>query len=551
MLLRLNPIPDSNHEAGMSRKVITNPILKGFNPDPSICRVGKDFYLATSTFEWYPGIQIHHSRDLANWRLISRPLDGERLLDMTGVPDSCGVWAPCLTHADGQFWLAYTVVNRFDGNFKDTHNFLVTSPDIHGPWSDPVYLNSSGFDPSLFHDRDGRKWWLNMVWDHRPDRSFFNGILAQEYDHARQKLLGEPHYIFRGTELDRTEGPHLYRIGEYCYLITAEGGTGYDHAVTVARSRDVTGPYEPDPNGPVLTARDHPEWPLQRTGHGDLVQLEDGSWYLVFLCSRRSERLPHSPMGRETAIQPVEFTDDGWIRLAHGGVLAELEIAAPDLPRFEVTPPVEHDDFDEPELDIVYQWLRTPRADAFCSLRERPGHLRLYGMESPGNWYRQALVARRQTDPVFVAETSLEFDPTSFQNLAGLILYYNASKFHYLFVSRDEQVGKYIGIMSCQADPGLETIYPFDEPKIPLPDGVAIRLRMQVDHEKLRFSWSAADEDWRELPVVLDVRYLTDQAGREGGEQFTGTFIGLCAHDLTGQRTPADFDYLAVRPGAG
>lgn len=531
----------------MSHEKIANPVLKGFNPDPSICRVGKDFYLATSTFEWYPGIQIHHSRDLANWQLISRPLNSERLLDMTGVPDSCGVWAPCLTNADGQFWLAYTVVNRFDGNFKDTHNFLVTARDIHGPWSDPVHLNSSGFDPSLFHDRDGRKWWLNMVWDHRPDRSFFNGILAQEYDHDRQGLRGEPRYIFRGTGLDCTEGPHLYRIGGYYYLVTAEGGTGYGHAVTVARSRDVTGPYEPDPNGPLVTARDHPDWPLQRTGHGDLVQLEDGNWYLVFLCSRRSERLPHSPMGRETAIQPVEFTDDGWIRLVHGGVLPQLEITAPDLPAFEVTPPIEQDDFDEPELDIAYQWLRTPRPDAFSSLKDRPGHLRLYGMESPGSWFRQALIARRQTDPVFVAETSLDFNPTSFQNLAGLILYYNASKFHYLFVSRDEQAGKYIGIMSCQADPGLETVYPVDEPKIPVPEGLAIRLRMQVDHEQLRFSWSAGEEGWRELPVVLDVRYLTDQAGREEGEQFTGAFIGLCAHDLTGQRTPADFDYLAVR----
>mgnify|MGYP002064545155 CR=1 FL=1 len=163
----------------------------------------------------------------------------------------------------------------------------------------------------------------------------------------------------------------------------------------------------------------------------------------------------------------------------------------------------------------------------------------------------QALIARRQTDPVFTAETSLDFDPASFQNLAGLILYYNASKFHYLFVSRDEHVGKYLGIMSCQADFSLETVYPLGNSKIPLPDGVAIRLRMQVDHEQLRFSWSIGDEGWQELPVVLDVRYLTDQAGQEEGEQFTGTFIGLCAHDLTGQRTPADFDYLAVRPGKG
>ena len=149
--------------------MIRNPILPGFNPDPSICRVGDDYYIATSTFEWYPGVQIHHSRDLVNWRLVTRPLDRAAQLDMRGNPDSGGVWAPCLSHADGRFWLVYTDVKRLDGNFKDAHNYIVTAPAIEGPWSDPTYVNSSGFDPSLFHDDDGRKWFVNMVWDHRMD----------------------------------------------------------------------------------------------------------------------------------------------------------------------------------------------------------------------------------------------------------------------------------------------------------------------------------------------------------------------------------------------
>ena len=135
--------------------MITNPILPGFNPDPSICRVGEDYYIATSTFEWYPGVQIHHSRDLVNWTLVKRPLDRASQLDMRGNPDSCGIWAPCLSHADGLFWLVYTDVKRYSG-FKDTHNYIVTAPSIDGPWSDPIHINSSGFDPSLFHDTDGR-----------------------------------------------------------------------------------------------------------------------------------------------------------------------------------------------------------------------------------------------------------------------------------------------------------------------------------------------------------------------------------------------------------
>ncbi len=140
-----------------------------FNPDPSICRVGDDYYIATSTFEWCPGVQIHHSRDLVNWRLVTRPLDRATQLDMRGEPDSGGIWAPCLSHADGKFWLVYTDVKRLEGAFKDAHNSIVTAPAIEGPWSDPTYVNSSGFDPSLFHDDDGRKWFLNMVWDHRND----------------------------------------------------------------------------------------------------------------------------------------------------------------------------------------------------------------------------------------------------------------------------------------------------------------------------------------------------------------------------------------------
>ena len=206
--------------------MVENPILRGFHPDPSICRVGDDYYIATSTFEWYHGIRIHHSRDLANWRLAAQPLNRPALLDLEGVPDSCGVWAPCLTWQDGLFYLLYTVVRRFDGNFKDTHNYLATCASVDGDWSVPVFLNSSGFDPSLYHAPDGRKWVLNMIWDHRPDRTFFGGICLQEYAPSERRQVGERALIFEGTEHDCTEGPHLYRYGDNHYLLTAEAGTG-------------------------------------------------------------------------------------------------------------------------------------------------------------------------------------------------------------------------------------------------------------------------------------------------------------------------------------
>ena len=192
----------------------SNPILKGFNPDPSILRVDDDYYIATSTFEWYPGVQIHHSKDLVNWRLISQPLNRVDLLDMRGNPDSTGIWAPCLSHCDGKFYLIYTDVKRHDGSFKDAHNYLTTCDIIDGKWSVPIYLNSSGFDPSLFH-HEGRKWLLNMVWDHRPGKNPFGGIHLQEYCSQSKQLVGPVHNIFTGTAMGFTEAPHIYVYNDY------------------------------------------------------------------------------------------------------------------------------------------------------------------------------------------------------------------------------------------------------------------------------------------------------------------------------------------------
>ena len=526
---------------------IRNPILPGFNPDPSICRVGDDYYIATSTFEWYPGIRIYHSRDLCHWQLVSRPLNREGLLNMVGNPDSGGVWAPCLSWSDGLFYLLFTDVKRLDGSFKDTHNYLTTCEFIDGEWAEPVYLNSSGFDPSIFHDDDGRKWYVNMVWDHRPDRSRFAGIVLQEYSPERKVLLGERKLIFEGSGLDCTEGPHLYKRDGYYYLITAEGGTGYEHSVTMARSRSIGGPYELDPSGPVLTSSHDPEWPLQRAGHADLVETQQGEMYMVHLVSRPLPGTRLSPLGRETAIQKLEYTGDGWFRLSQGHVLPQLEVDAPDLARSEVAPEIEHDDFDETKLNPVYQWLRTPWPEEFMSLRDSPGSLRLYGMESPGSRFRQALVARRQTAFKVEATTRVQFYPDSFQQLAGLILYYNSTKFHYLYISSDQAIGRHIGMMSCEANPKLHVEYPTKDELVALPDTGDIYLRANVEGAKLVFSWSLEGEAWSELPVALEMGLLSDECGVDDRVDFTGTFIGLCCNDITGARCHADFEFFSVR----
>ena len=531
----------------MAASGICNPILPGFNPDPSICRVGDDHYIATSTFEWYPGVRIHHSRDLRNWRLASRPLDRPELLNMLGTPDSCGVWAPCLSFCDGRFYLVFTDVKRYDGNFKDTHNYLTTCESIDGAWSNPVHLNSSGFDPSLFHDDDGRKWYLNIVWDHRPGHNRFAGIALQEYSPTHQRLIGERRIIFTGTELGCTEGPHLYKRGGYYYLIAAEGGTGYNHAVTMARSRSIEGPYELDPSGPVITSRHDSAWPLQRAGHADLVETRDGELFMVHLASRPLPGTRLSPLGRETAIQNLEYTDDGWFRLANGHVLPQLEIEPPALPTGKRATELEHDDFNRMQLDPDYQWLRTPWPGEFMSLGERPGWLRLYGMESPGSRYRQALVARRVTALRCRATTCVEFRPGNFQQLAGLIVYYNSSKFHYLYLSTQAGIGRHLGIMSCEAEATLDVVYPLGDQPVSLSGNGRVFLRADIDEGNLVFSWSMDGAAWTALDCTLDMRLLSDEYGGDSRIQFTGTFIGLCCNDLTGARQHADFDYFELR----
>ncbi len=513
----------------------TELILRGFNPDPSILRVGEDYYVATSTFEWWPGVQIHHSRNLKTWRLVARPLNRIDLLDLRGVPDSCGVWAPCLSWCEGKFWLVYTIVTRFDGAFKDTHNYVTTCETVDGHWSRRVYLNSSGFDPSLFHADDGRKWLVNMVWDHRPQRTPFGGIEMREYSPAQAQLVGEAKRIFAGTALGCTEGPHLYQHGGWTYLVTAEGGTGYNHAVTVARSRSLQGPFEPDPAGPVI--KSHQGSPLQRAGHASLVTTPQGELYMAHLCSRPLPDRPRSPMGRESALTGVSLVD-GWLRATdQDDAVAPAPVAEDRIHRF-----------DGAELDEEFQWLRTPHAEDVFSLTERPGRLRLRGRDSLGSLYTQALLARRQTEFAYEAETELEFEPENFQQMAGLAAYYNGHKHHYLYISRDEGLGKHLAIMSCNGDLKLASTFPLGRALVPLSVG-PVKLRMTLRFETLQFSWSSEGRPWSDIGPPLDASLLSDEAGKGEGANFTGAFVAVCAQDVSGQAWPADFTYLRYRTG--
>ncbi len=532
---------------------IQNPVLKGFNPDPSICRVGCDLYIATSTFEWYPGVQIHHSNDLANWTLASRPLSRLSQLDMRGNPDSCGVWAPCLSHCKGKFYLIYTDTKFYQGDHKVCHNYLATAENIEGPWSEPTYLNSSGFDASLFHDDNGKKWLLNAEWDHRPESSrrdkrpskYFSGILLQEYSESEQKLVGPIHNIYKGTVAGLVEGPHLYKRDGYYYLLTAEGGTFYAHTAGFARSSQVEGPYESDPEGNFLTSYGYQQTSIRRAGHACMSDTDDGEWVLAHLCSRPLAHRGRSILGRETSLQKLEINTDGWPRLATGKVYPEETVTFNGDAIQNLNLIDEYDDFSGEELRNVYQTLRQPLGEDVVSLREYPNKLRLVGKEFIGSLYEQALVARRQEHINYTATTALVFRPEKFQQMAGIASYYNSNKYIYLCVTSNDAGEPVLEVMMANMSGSLS--YPLAA-SVPLPAKQTIQLKIDVRADQWRAAYAVGDYrqgeeiEWTDLGLVLDCSILSDEFG---GEHFTGAFVALCCQDASGANKPALFDYFS------
>lgn len=515
--------------------MIKNPILRGFCPDPSIIRAGEDFYIATSTFEWWPGVRLHHSRDLKHWEQIPSPLRRLSQLNMLGDPTSGGVWAPCLSYDGTRFWLVFTDVKTKKGMYYNTHNYLVYTDDIYGDWSEPVYLNSVGFDPSLFHDTDGKKYLINML-------NGFKGITVQEYDPASDCLTGPVKLVFNGTEAGFTEGPHMYHIGEWYYLLTAEGGTGYEHQVTIARSKSVWGPFEVDPQTPVLTSDSSDARSLQKAGHADFVDTGHGEWYLVHLCGRARTTEEGKKLcltGRETAIQKVCFRD-GWLRMADGGRFAKQETEEPSGLEPCPWPSVAaRDSFESNVLPVRYSSPRMPLGE-HASLTERPGWLRLYGQESLNSLHHVSLLAVRQEEVCAAAETAMDYQPDRYEQAAGLAYMYDALNF-YLFVKTRLETGETV-LRIIGSDTG-DCRYLSDP--VPVPEQGTVWLRAVTDEvgEWVRFFYSLDGERWEPHGTAYTTEILTDEHCRG----FTGAHFGMYCHDMSGGRRYADFDYFEYK----
>lgn len=519
--------------------MIKNPVLRGFHADPSIICVDDVFYIANSTFEYYPGVKISMSTDLANWKTLCYPLENLKHIQLKGTPQSTGIWAPCLSHCNGVFYLVYTDVKQWMCHpFKDAPNYITHTTDLLGEWSDPVYINSSGFDPSLFHDEDGRKYFVNMEWDYRTAlNKNFTGILLTELDPISLKPISSPKKIYKGTDLGLVEGPHLYKKDGWYYLFTAEGGTSYDHAETVARSRNIDGPYETHPDKHLITTAFDQSSPIQKTGHASICQHGDGRWWLAFLCGRPIDDSLRCPLGRETGIAEVVWEND-WPYLKTGGYVPAESFYGYGTLETKSYIPV---DFTDPQHMIEFQSLRVPAK--FDLLPDGGG--RLYGGESLLSTHEQNMLVRRQDCFDFSATLSMDYDPTSFQQMAGLIYRYNEENQFFLRVSFDEKTNsRTVGVLKFEK-------YVFEmvpiEQEINVGQAGRIWLRVNTKGVTCTFSCSTDGVDFSELPLVGDVTILSDEYATPMG--FTGAFVGMSCIDMDEKQSYVDirsFMYQAV-----
>jgi len=494
-----------------------NPILRGFHPDPSICRVGEDYYLVSSSFEYFPGIPVFHSRDLVNWRQIGHALTHASQLPLEGAKCSYGIWAPTIRFHEGCFYLVST-------NMTLGGNFLVTANHPAGPWSEPVLLQQDGIDPSLLFDAG--KVYLTTSENHQSEIDIVSG-----------RRLTDVRVIWEGTGGGYMEAPHLYKIKDWYYLIVVEGGTGRGHMVSIARSRDPWGPFTSCPRNPILSNRSFAGQPVQCTGHGDLIQAHDDTWWMVFLGIREVPGLfprVHT-LGRETFLAPVTWDSDGWPVINDNG-RASQELRGPLLPLHPWPATPSRDEFDALDLGSDWVHLRNP-VPMHYSLTSRPGWLRLQGaISNLSDLASPTCLLRRQTAYCCVVNTLLDFNPVIETEEAGLTVFMN-NEHHYevCIVSRSGrrcvELRRRVGDMQLVAMQG-------DIPPGP------IELGFVADEESYHFHIAHSGAQRIQLGDAR-IRYLSTEVA--GG--FTGVMTGLYA---TGNghmsETPADFAWFDYQP---
>ncbi|MCL2194030.1 MAG: glycoside hydrolase family 43 protein [Treponema sp.] len=494
-------------------KTFSNPILPGFYPDPSVCRVGGDFYLVTSTFAYFPGVPIFHSKDLVHWRQIGNVLDRPEQLPLKGAEVSQGIFAPTIRYNDGIFYMITT-------NVSGGGNFLVTATDPAGPWSAPHYIaGADGIDPSLFFDTDGKCYYHGTCEKREEDRRYYgdNEIYLQELDLAEVKLVGERHVIWHCALKNAVwpEAPHVYKIGEYYYLLISEGGTAHEHAITVARSKSLTGYYEGHKGNPIMTHRHlGRDYPIVNVGHGDLVETANGEWWMVLLASRPYGGR-YRNLGRETFLVPVSW-EDGWPVVNYGiGLVRETERA----PNLTPAPSNECTSYDFGKIQnfpMNMMFLRNPVTEDYALKNAGPEgglHLRL-NKNAITELDTVSYYCIRQQHMSFKVHTSMQFQPNAENECAGLVIF-QSHKYHYQFVVTLKNGDKILRVIKC--DNGEQTVLAEQSCDAPAND-----MRITAKGQDLSFYYGNYGKAVYEN---ADARILsTDVAGG-----FVGTTIGIYA----------------------
>lgn len=508
----------------------TNPILPGYHPDPSICRVGEDYYLVTSTFEWFPGMPVYHSRDLVNWELIGhgihRPLQVEF---KAGLRDNGGVYAPTIRHHEGTFYLINTCVDCGG-------NYYLTATDPAGPWSDPVWLEAPGIDPSLFWDDDGRCYYTGHG-NLKEEQEWVDqqGIWMQELDLESGKLIGKREQLTHGHASNArwSEAPHLYKIdGEYMLLI-AEGGTDYQHSVTIFNSNKLWGPYVPNQMNPVMTHRHlGQDYPIYATGHADLIQTQNGEWWSVLLAKRKVEG--YTLLARETFLVPVEMQKiayKDYVALTPvfnpGKGIIPNEQKRPDLTWSPFPSEPVRDDFSGGALGLEWNFLRTPYEEWYeltdDALRIR---LRPEVEDSLGN---PSLIARRIKAHSFDAACKMSFRSKKENEKAGLIIH-RTTQNHYQFLREKDELVLY------------KTVAGNKEVVARTPwKGKEVILAVEANRLDLRFKYGSSLNQLEQLGKVQNMNVVSDELAWG----FNGSYIGMYASSYGKVcKTTATFDWF-------
>ncbi len=524
----------------MSQKTFSNPILSGFYPDPSICRVGDDYYMVTSSFVYYPGLPIFHSKDLVNWEQIGHGIERTNQLDYKNCETSLGLWAPTIRYHKGKFYIINTFVS--EGREARRDNFIITADKPEGPWSDPVFIEGAdGIDPSIFFDEDGKVWYAGncIIPKEESEYEGHHAIYLCELDPESFQIISDIKLIWNGnrTTSKWIEAPHIYKKDGYYYLIVAEGGTFTNHSVMMARSKTIDGDYEICPRNPVVTHR-HVSLmnPISVVGHADIVETQNGEWWMVLLGVRPYEGINYN-LGRETFLAPIIRDEDGWIRLDTPYGLIQAEERKPNLEEHPYPKAEIKDDFDG-ELSMIWNTVK-PYQKEFFNLKERESHLRIYLQpEVIHEICTPPFVGRRQQHKNFEVTVAMDFTPIAENEEAGLVLL-SDDRFNYSFV-----VGK-------SAESKVLRLYQTEKAKyellaeIPIESKSDIYLGIKACDTAYDFYYGYSISKMVPFKQGLKASLLSSTVN----EGFTGTYIGMYASSNKQEsKSFADFDWFIYEP---